>query len=268
MSEPLCLVSRNLETLSNGNLAIAKIPYHAKDEIGNIVRSTEKLKLNFHTIINQIHSISVGNYDLKIKRLSQEDQLTDALLEMTHILRTATEQNERQNWLKTGQTLLNEKMRGEQTPVELAKHVIHFLCRHLDAQIGLFYQYDALDNKMRMLANYAYSQRKDVSNEFALGTGIIGQVALEKEMIMITDIPKDYINIKSGLGTLTPKTLIVIPFLYEEKLKGIIELGFIEEQLYDTKIDFLKQVMPSIAITMNSAELSIAQMNVRDEIND
>ena len=64
---------------------------------------------------------------------------------------------------------------------------------------------------LKLLASYAYKERKNIDNRFKLGEGLVGQCALEKEKILLTDVPSDYIKITSGLGEAKPLNIIVLP---------------------------------------------------------
>ncbi len=186
-------------------------------------------------------------------------QVKTALETASTKLVVATAKNATQDWLKTGQTLLNEQMRGEQTVITLAKNIITFLTPYVEAQVGVFYLWDPVHegkreiSQLKLVASYAYTQRKGLPTEFQLGEGLIGQAALEQQIILVTDVPDDYIHIESGLGEAVPQNLLVMPFLYENTVKGVIELGAFHA-MTEIQLEFLKQVMLNIGIAVNTAE--------------
>src|SRR5436305_10205808 len=85
------------------------------------------------------------------------------------------------------------------------------------------------DPYLKLLASYAFRNRKNVGNKFALGEGLVGQAALEKERILLTNAPSDYVQISSGLGQAPPTNIIVLPVLFEGKVKAILELSSFEQ---------------------------------------
>ncbi len=125
----------------------------------------------------------------------------------------------------------------------------------MEAQVGVFYILETFEQetKIKLLASYAYTQRKGTTNEFKIGEGLVGQVVLEKERIIVSDIPEDYMNVQSGLGESVPQHLLVIPFLYENTVKGIIEIGSFQP-ITDIQLELLEQIMPNIGIAINTAE--------------
>ena len=204
-----------------------------------------------------------GTYELRLlahafnKQIETNHQQIEENKTLIEEMRLASADLENIDWLKTGQNQLNEHMSGEQSLMTLAKNVIHFLSDYLDAKIGLFYvlnQEDIDKSCLNLLASHAFNQRKKLSNTYNLGEGLVGQVGLEKKMILVNEMSEDYIAIQAELGTTIPKNIIAIPFLHENHLKGVIQFAF-DHELTDVQIDFLEQVMPSIGIAVNSTEI-------------
>jgi CheY-like chemotaxis protein len=162
-----------------------------------------------------------------------------------------TEENTRQNWHEAGQAELSNKIRGDQNTVELAQNVINYLAAYLQAQIGAIYLQDD-DQVLKLYASYAYKKRKNVANSFKPGEGLVGQAALEKKSILITEVPDDYIRINSGLGEAKPLNILVTPLIYDGQVSGVIELGSFQE-FYDQHFYFMEQAAESIAIALQSA---------------
>ena len=215
-------------------------------------KSVNKMAENLRAVVRQAGIIAKGDYSVEMQPQSENDELGNALSEMTRSLRGMKEENERQNSLKTGQMELNERMRGEQDIAALAQKIITYLCNYLNAEIGGFYLID--DNELLSLtASYAYQKRKNLSNKFSFGEGLIGQAALEREPILITQVPEDYIRIQSGLGEASPASIIVIPLLFEDTVKGVVELGAFHE-FSDHDLTFLNQAAESVSIAINSAQ--------------
>jgi len=222
-------------------------------------------------VIIQANAIAAGDYSREVRLLSDDDQLGYALSEMTRTLREITARNEEarqqleqensqksvQDWLKTGQTKLNEQMSGEQELAALGKQIITFLASYLNAQVGTFYVLEEANAHheqpyLKLIASYAYKKRKHLSHEFEIGENLIGQAALERETLVITQVPQDYMSIQSSLGEAAPQNLVIAPFLYEETLKGVVELGSFQA-FTDTQLHFVEQVTAAIGVAVNTA---------------
>jgi signal transduction histidine kinase/DNA-binding response OmpR family regulator/uncharacterized membrane protein YciS (DUF1049 family) len=294
MVGPLLQVNGLMKSLAQGQPREKKIKYPWQDEIAELIHSSQTLNGTIqctiaqakaiaigdytrditplshndqlgqalsemtHTlrgVITQINAIATGDYTQELKPLSDHDQLGKALSDMTKRLREITTTNDDQNWIKTGQTQLNDQLSGEQNIMQIAENVMNFLTPYVEAQVGVFYLAQGQGPMMRlkMMASYAYTWRKNLANEWSVGEGLVGQAALEQKTIIITNVPDDYISIQSGLGETRPHAILVMPFLYEDQLKGVIELASL--QLFtNVQIEFLRQIMMNISIAVNTAE--------------
>jgi hypothetical protein len=253
--KPLQYIVRELQALAQGSVQdSAKIlNYKTKDEIGQILNANRQLKHSISATIEQANAIADGDYSHDICLLSDNDQLGRALQRMTSTLREMTARNDAQNWLKTGQTQLLEKISGVQDSTVLSENIIRFVCKYLDAQVGVFYLSQANAPVLKLSASYAYRRRKHLSNVFTFGEGLVGQAALEGKPIVLSQIPADYIEIESGSGKSAPENIIAFPFLYENTVKGVIEIGTLE-RLSALHMDFLSQIMPAIAVAVHSVQ--------------
>jgi signal transduction histidine kinase/CheY-like chemotaxis protein/methyl-accepting chemotaxis protein len=256
--EDIIQVSQGLAT---GDLQITpKVEY--KGDFVPVKNSLEKALSDLCWVIEDIvqvsHGLAEGGMNVIPKAEYRGDftKIKNALESAAVKMAETTSKNMAQDWLKTGQTQLSEKMSGEQELAKLTKKVITFLATYLEMPIGMFYWYEEGDKKSRLklVASYAYTHRQGIRNEFLMGEGLVGQAALEKQEIIITKVPDDYyVKIRSGLGKALPRTVIVQPLLYENTVKGVIELASFKP-ITDIQREFLAQIMPSIGIALNTAE--------------
>ncbi len=203
-------------------------------------------------LIYATDEIRKGRLNTRVTIDSQDEiaQLAGSFMRMTDDLRKKTTENEKQNWFKSGVAGLGEKIRGEQSSRELAKSIINYLTPYLNARIGTVYLVDER-GCLQLTGSYGFVRRKHLSKKYKFGEGLVGQAAIEKQSILITDIPADYIKITSGLGEALPNNILVTPFIYEGEVKGVMEFGAFDE-FSDDQIDFLGLVAPSIAIAFNT----------------
>jgi len=247
----LLLINRHLKSLAQGELIEDDLKYRGNDEVAEIIRSYRQLREGMNDTIEQANAIAAGNYHSEIELRSEQDQLGQALSNMTQTLRSVTAQNETQDWFKTGQTQLHDQMSGELTVIDLAHNVVSFLTLYLKGQIGMCYLVEQTTDGfnqtvgLKQVASYADSRRKNMGEEFEFSEGLIERAAKGQEQVMIT--------INAGLGEQMPRHLLIVPFLYENVVKGVIILGSLEV-LTDIQQEFINQVMPSIGITVNTVE--------------
>ena len=121
-------------------------------------------------------------------------------------------------------------------------------------QHGVFYLNEGPEHgeaDMKLLASYAYRERKNIANRFRAGEGLVGQCAFEKERILLTDVPANYIQINSGLGEAPPLNIVVLPVLFEGQIKAVIELASFH-RFSDIHLTFFDQLTESIGIVLNT----------------
>ncbi|MBF0497082.1 MAG: response regulator [Deltaproteobacteria bacterium] len=241
-------VVKQSEAVAAGDFRGIVDPRSEEDELGRALRKkTDTLR----EVSDIALSISRGDYSRSIKIKGPNDQLGRALNEMTQALRDTIAENARQNWIKTGQNELNEKMSGEQDIYTLGKTIVSFFARYLNAQIGTIYFVND-DHRLELVGSYAFSKRKSLANVFELGQGLVGQAALERQIISVTNVPDDYIRINSSFGNTLPRNIVVVPFIYDDQVKGVLELGSVAE-FSDQVMDFFSVVSGTLAVAFNTA---------------
>ncbi|NIM13704.1 MAG: response regulator [Candidatus Aminicenantes bacterium] len=254
MNRNKVLTGDTVAHLPDRNIPMRYTSAPLKDSTGNIIGAIEYMVdiSDEMGVVELAEKISRGDYSVKVEKQSDEDRLSDALNRMTQSLRQAVEQNKRQNWLKTGQTELNNRMRGELDIPELSQNIISFLTTYLDAQVGLLY-FATKKNTLKLVGSYALGKEKIPLKRFRVGEGVIGQAAKENRVIEITDIPTDFIKIRTGFGDILPKHVIVVPFSYEGHVIGVIEIASLYE-ITEIQREFIMQSLENIGIALNSAE--------------
>jgi HAMP domain-containing protein len=182
-------------------------------------------------------------------------KLKDNINEMILNLKDTTQKNTEQDWLKTNLARFTRMLQGQRDMKTVAQMVLSELAPLVEAQQGVFYvnNSDNGDSVMKLLGGYAYNKRKSLANEFHPGEGLVGQCMLEKERILVTDIPRDYVQVTSGLGGASPNNIVVLPVLFEGEVKAVIELSTFHI-FSDTHLTFLDQLTESIGIVLNTIE--------------
>ncbi len=195
---------------------------------------------------------------LLAERAQQVDEAIELLAERTQgaekakqEAEAANRQLEAQMWSIAGQAELNAEMRGQQDLNTLSARVIRQLCRYLDAPVGALFVME--DNRLRLMGSYAYTHRKSPTNQFQRGQGLVGQAALEKQPIIISKVPDDYMSVGLGLGDVVPNQILVSPFIYEGQVRGVVELATLTE-FTSAHLAFLERAMENIAIAFHTAQ--------------
>src|SRR5437879_175275 len=178
--------------------------------------------------------------------------LKDNINQMIVNLKETTQKNTEQDWLKTNLAKFSGMMQGQKNLETVSRLIMSQLTPLVSAHYGAFFMMDQESEGpvLKLVATYAYKERKSVSNRFRPGEGLVGQCALEKKTILLTRLPSDYIQISSGLGESPPLNIIVLPVLFEGVVKAVIELASFNPFSAIHQI-FLDQLTESIGVVLN-----------------
>jgi CheY-like chemotaxis protein/signal transduction histidine kinase len=135
----------------------------------------------------------------------------------------------------------------------LSQKIIKQISKYVDAHVAAIYISDEKDGTLRLSGSYAFRFPDGNNNIIKLGEGMVGQAALDKNRIVFTDVPANYVKVCSALGDITPHTILVQPFLYNGNVTGVIEFGFVTE-LTQLKMDFITMVLDSLGVAIYTAQ--------------
>ncbi|OGV54629.1 MAG: hypothetical protein A2X49_09440, partial [Lentisphaerae bacterium GWF2_52_8] len=167
-------------------------------------------------------------------------------------LRRASREMELENWLKSGQGAIYDRLRGEQEVRGLADNLLRGLKEQIDFQVGAIYV--AGEQRLLFLAgSYALHPTARVREKCRFGEGLVGQAALDRHTIMVSNLPEDYIRISSGVGEAAPRFLLAMPFIFEGRVKGVLELGSFNE-FKEKELELLERLTATIAIAVHTAQ--------------
>jgi len=231
----------------------------------NVNAMANSLTLQVRAIADVATAVTRGDLSrqIAVEAQGELDELKNNLNQMIVNLKSTTEKNSEQDWLKTNLAKFSRMMQGQKDLEAVSKLIMSELTPLMSAHHGAFYIMEDEGNTpvLKLIASYAYKERKHVGNRFHLGEGLVGQAALEKKPILLTNVPDDYIRITSGLGEAPPRNVIVLPVLFEGDVKAVIELAsFLPfSQIHQLFLDQLAETI-GVVINMISANMRTAEL--------
>ena len=226
----------------------------------DLTDNVNELAANLTTQVRAIAEVSTAvtkgdlTRSITVEASGEVEELKNNINEMIRNLREQTLKNTEQDWLKTNLARFTRMLQGERDLSTVSNLVLSELAPLINAQHAVFYVTDRDDEGQTVLnlaASYAFNNRKHLANQFKIREGLIGQCAYEKSRILLTNVPKDYVQVSSGLGEAPPANIIVLPALFEGEVKAVIELATFGE-FNETQMAFLDQLMESIGIVLNT----------------
>src|SRR5690606_988372 len=110
--------------------------------------------------------------------------------------------------------------------------------------------------RLRQLASYADGMGPNVTREYAFNEGLVGQCARERKPMIRRHVPCRAIRITSGLIDAGPHDVVVLPVLFEGKVKAVIELASLDE-FSASHVSFLEQLADIVGVVLNNIEVTM-----------
>lgn len=266
LSTPINRTKNMLLSMSKGILPEAKLK-EGSDEIGQMAKALHMVVRSLRAVSDFAIQIGKGNFDTEFTPLSDEDVLGHSLIEMREELKKAkneeeirAEENRQRTWSSQGVALFSDIQRKHSDNInELTFEIISNMVQYTNSNQGGIFIVNDNDREnifLEMTACYAYDRQKFLKRKIEIGEGLVGRCYQEHEKIFLTDIPKNYIKISSGLGEESPKCLLLVPLAYNDNIYGIMEIASFN--IYkEYEIEFMERIGESIAATISSVKANV-----------
>jgi HAMP domain-containing protein/signal transduction histidine kinase/CheY-like chemotaxis protein len=225
----------------------------------DLTDNVNQLAANLTTQVRAIAEVSTAvtkgdlTRSISVEASGEVAALKDNINEMIRNLKDQTLKNAEQDWLKTNLARFSRMLQGERDLSTVSSLIMSELAPLVNAQYGVFYvtNRDENDTYLELAASYGAESSSSLKHKVALREGLIGQSAADKRPILLDNVPPDYLRISSGLGDSGPANVIILPALFEDDVKAVIELASFG-QFRDTHQSFLDQLMESVGIVLNT----------------
>jgi signal transduction histidine kinase/DNA-binding response OmpR family regulator/HAMP domain-containing protein len=223
----------------------------------NVNQLAETLTTQLRAIADVSTAVTQGDLtrSITVEAAGEVSDLKDNINQMIGNLRETTERNAAQDWLNSNLARFSGLLQGQRDQKMVARMLMSEVTPLVAAHHGTFYVAEEVGEEsqleLALIATYGYKERKSIANRFKVGEALIGQAALERKAIVITQAPEDYIKISSGLGESAPTSIIVLPVLFEETVMAVIELASFTP-FTEVQQTFLDQLSESIGVVLNT----------------
>ena len=230
-----------------------------KDLTGNVNLLADNLTNQVRAIAEVATAVTKGDLtrSIQVEARGEVAELKDNINTMIDNLRLTTDRNREQDWLKTNLARFTGMLQGQRDLSTVGRLLLSELAPLVNVQQGVIYQMTAEENgKLMLLSAFADGGHDGHPQGVQIGEGLIGQCASEKRRMLITEMPSHTVPIRSGLFEAVPQNVIVLPVLFEDRVKAVIELASLSV-FTATHLAFLEQLTASIGIVLNSIEATM-----------
>jgi HAMP domain-containing protein/CheY-like chemotaxis protein/signal transduction histidine kinase len=230
-----------------------------KDLTGNVNLLAANLTSQVRAIAEVATAVTKGDLtrSIQVDARGEVAELKDNINTMIGNLRLTTDVNTEQDWLKTNLAKFTNMLQGQRDLATVGRLLLTELTPLVNAHMGVIYQVENEDSpQLRLLSAYAGDGTIPHQQYVQFGEGLVGQCAMDKRQRLVSDIPSDAIPINSVLLRVVPKNLVVLPVLFENQVKAVIELASVAS-FTTSQMTFLEQLTDSIGIVLNSIEATM-----------
>ena len=226
---------------------------------GNVNLLAANLTTQVRAIAEVATAVTKGDLtrSVQVDARGEVAELKDNINTMIDNLRLTTDRNTEQDWLKTNLAKFTNMLQGQRDLTTVGRLLLSELTPLVHAQQGVIYQVESEElQSMRLLSAYADDGANGHPQRLRIGEGLIGQCASDKRRLLITEMPDHAVPIGSALFKVKPANIIVLPVLFENQVKAVIELASVKE-FTALQTMFLEQLTASIGIVLNSIEATM-----------
>jgi CheY-like chemotaxis protein/signal transduction histidine kinase/HAMP domain-containing protein len=230
-----------------------------KDLTGNVNLLADNLTNQVRAIAEVATAVTKGDLtrSIQVEASGEVAELKDNINTMIDNLRLTTDRNTEQDWLKTNLARVTSMLQGQRDLATVGRRLLSELAPLVNAHQGVIYQMEGEEaSGMLLLSAFADDGCDGHRQHIQVGEGLIGQCAAEKQSMLITDLPSHAVPIRSGLFQAVPQNIIVLPVLFEDQVKAVIELASLNA-FTASHLAFLEQLTASIGIVLNSIEATM-----------
>ncbi|HYC53961.1 MAG TPA: HAMP domain-containing protein [Candidatus Binatia bacterium] len=231
-----------------------------KDLTGNVNLLAANLTTQVRAIAEVATAVTQGDLtrSIQVEARGEVAELKDNINTMIDNLRLTTDRNTEQDWLKTNLARFTGMLQGQRDLATVGRMLLSELTPLVNAHQGVIYRVEYLENEpqLKLMASFADDGSNGHRQHLRVGEGLIGQCAAVKRRMVINELPDDTVPISSGLFRSMPRNVIVLPVLFEDEVKAVIELASLTT-FTASHLAFLEQLTTSIGIVLNSIEATM-----------
>jgi signal transduction histidine kinase/CheY-like chemotaxis protein/HAMP domain-containing protein len=222
----------------------------------HLTENVNQLAGNLTTQVRAIAEVSTAvtrgdlTRSITVEAQGEVAELKDNINQMIANLRSTTDINAQQDWLKSNLARIGGRLQGQRDLQAVTQMIMSEVTPVVEAVQGAFFLVEQAEEQpvLRLAASYG-AARKDA--RFFLGDGLIGQAAFDKRSMRVHDVPGGYLTVRSGLGEAPPADVFVLPVLFEEQVLGVIELASFQS-FSEMHTGFLEQLVETIGVVLNT----------------
>lgn len=268
-SKNLFVNIRNLaltvKEMADGNIPNTVTP--EKNESAMVSNELNRLIENLQKMRAYSLQVGQGQFDNHLDIFNNKGDLGGSLAHMRESLSKVAKEDRQRNWVNEGFASFSEIIRKNGDNIgHLCDEIIGNLVKYLGASQGIIFilRKENSEDYLEAIGCYAFNKKKAMEKRVYMGEGIVGQAWQENDLLLVNDIPDEYIHIRSGLGDSSPKNILVAPLIFNEEVVGALELASFKP-LEEYQVKFVAKLCESIASSIFTTQNNEKTSNLLEE---
>lgn len=244
-----------VKDLGKGNLP--EVIRQSQNETSHITKELATLTQNLRNVQQFALKVGEGKFENEINVFNNSGDLGSSLASMRESLYGVAQEDQQRNWVNEGFAQFADSMRNHNTSIgELCDNTISSLVKYVGANQGAIFLVKEGEQEgsevLQMASCYAYDRKKYLSKEILKGEGICGQAWQEHDILLLNDVPQNFMQIRSGLGGATPKAVLAVPLVAQDQVQGVLELASFQ-QFEQYQVGFISKISENLASAIATA---------------
>jgi two-component system, sensor histidine kinase and response regulator len=216
---------------------------------------TRSIRRPFDAIEHSVRRLAQGELSVEVPHASYGNEI-GSLARSVQVLQDGARQMDDQSWIKSHLAQISNALQSADSFSGLTQILFSELAPLTHIGHGAFYVFEDTEQRLRLLGGYALRERKELGQYFRIGQGLVGQCALERAPITLTQPPVDYIRVASSLGDAPPAAIAVLPVVRNDRLLGVLEVATFLD-LHPREQALLDGLLPVLAMNLEILERSV-----------
>jgi len=207
--------------------------------------------------------LSDNDHSIVVQGTERRDEI-GALARALQVFKNITIEIQHRNWVKTHTGEIANRLQTETSLKGFGDTLTSALSPLLQAGVAACYLVDEGGEHLQLFGGFGYHQAKHGQTRYRLGEGLTGQCAQERQPIVLTDVPPDFVHIHSGIGEAVPKSLLLLPLQTSERVLGVIEFGCFGQFSAEQRA-LLDELLPIAALSLENLQRALRTKTLLEE---
>jgi signal transduction histidine kinase/DNA-binding response OmpR family regulator/HPt (histidine-containing phosphotransfer) domain-containing protein len=191
-----------------------------------------------------VQDVADGHLDQPLPYVDRRNEIGE-ISRAVRTLQGVAREREIQGWVKGEVAATVQRLQSAEDFKGFANTLLSRISESIRLLYGALFLADDTHTRFARTGGFAIDAPGE-PKEFALGEGLVGQAAVERRPLAVNTTDGDHLRISTGIGTLAPRNLVLVPVVNQDAVTAVIELAP-ASALSERQQALLDALLPSVA---------------------